>query len=179
MRNPSSKHTAGFSLLEVLVAVVLLATGLLALAALQGSLARNSAEAKVRSRIVALMAAEMDNVRSQPYANVVTAAKVESTNPDCAAPANEVERAGCEAALGYVSMTRTVTQFGSNAGDTMFVADAAPAGKTAAEFRNIEVEVEWDDRNGVRQTLSTRTVVSALSLDSNSPIVDEDTGNHN
>jgi hypothetical protein len=127
------------------------------------------------------MAAEMDSVRSLPYASVVTAAPVESTDPDCSdlSVLNEVERAGCEAALGYVSLTRTVTPFGSNAGDTTFVEGAAPAGKTAAEFRNIEVKVQWDDRNGVRQTLSTRTVVSALSLDSNSPIVDEDTGNHN
>ena len=93
MRNVPSQHArAGFSLLEVLVAVVLLATGLLALAALQGSLARSSAEAKTRSRIAALMAAEMDNVRSTiPYANVTTAAPVSANNPDCTAPANDVE----------------------------------------------------------------------------------------
>ncbi|MCC8363863.1 prepilin-type N-terminal cleavage/methylation domain-containing protein [Lysobacter sp. A6] len=178
MRNPSSKHAAGFSLLEVLVAVVLLATGLLALAALQGSLARSSAEAKVRSRIVALMSAEMDNVRSLPYTNLVSAAKVESTNPDCAAPANDVELAGCEAALGYVSLTRTVTPFGANAGNTTFVEGAAPVGSSEAEFRNVVVEVQWRDRNNDLQTLRTRTVVSSLALDSNSPIVDDESANH-
>ena len=44
----------GFSLIEVLIAVVILATGLLALAALQGSLTRSSAEAKTRGRVAAM-----------------------------------------------------------------------------------------------------------------------------
>lgn len=178
MRNPSSKRAAGFSLLEVLVAVVLLATGLLALAALQGSLARNSAEAKVRSRIVALMAAEMDNVRSSAYVNVATNATVTADDPDCDAPANDVELAACDVGLGYVEMTRTVTGFGSNASDDAFVEGAVPAGNTDAEFRNVVIDVKWDDVHGVRHTLNSRTVVSELALDSNSPIVDEDTANH-
>lgn len=178
MRNPTYQRAAGFSLLEVLVAVVLLATGLLALAALQGSLARSSAEAKVRSRIVSLMAAEMDNVRSSPYASAVSVGAVTASNPDCSAPANEVERAACEAGLGWVEMTRTVTQYGSNVGDTGFVQGAAPAGATAAEFRDVVVQVRWDDANGQRHTVQSRTAVSSLALDSNSPIVDENVGNH-
>lgn len=60
---PWSRHTLGFSLIEVMVAVVILATGLLALAALQGALARNSGDAKARSAILAAMTSRMSEIR--------------------------------------------------------------------------------------------------------------------
>src|SRR5437868_14205336 len=93
----------GFSLLEVLLAVVLLATGLLALAALQGALARNSADAKIRSRVVALLEADLDTQRSTSYATVASlGAPITATNPDCSdlTVLNAVEVTACEAGLG-------------------------------------------------------------------------------
>lgn len=56
----------GFSLIEVMVAVVILATGLLALAALQGALARNSAEAKARGAVMAALTSRMSEIRQAP-----------------------------------------------------------------------------------------------------------------
>ena len=56
----------GFSLIEVLVAVVILATGLLALAALQGALARNSTDAKARAAVVAALTSRMAQIRQAP-----------------------------------------------------------------------------------------------------------------
>ena len=46
-----------------------MAVGLLALAALQGSLTRSSAEAKVRGRVGAMLTARMDDLRSGGYGN--------------------------------------------------------------------------------------------------------------
>jgi len=61
-------RTRGFSLIEVMVAVVVLATGLLAMAALQGALARNSADAKARTAVMAALASRMSEIRQQPPA---------------------------------------------------------------------------------------------------------------
>ena len=66
--NPVSRSAQrGFSLLEVLIAAVVLAAGLLALTALQGALMRNSADAKARSQLAALAQSVMDEARSSGY----------------------------------------------------------------------------------------------------------------
>ena len=68
IRNPNTARAMrGFSLLEVLVAVVVLAVGLLALASLQGSLTRSAADAKVRARVAAMLSARMDQLRLGGY----------------------------------------------------------------------------------------------------------------
>ena len=62
----SDKHLqrpAGFSLIEIMIAVVVLATGMLALAALQGALARNSADAKARGAVMAALNSRMNEIR--------------------------------------------------------------------------------------------------------------------
>ena len=61
-----TRKGGGFSLIEVMVAVVILATGLLALAALQGALARNSADAKARSAVMAALTSRMSVIRQAP-----------------------------------------------------------------------------------------------------------------
>src|SRR5687768_337924 len=60
----------GFSLLEVLIAVVVLSVGLLALAALQGRLTQASSEAKVRGRVAAMLSARMDALRNGGYGTI-------------------------------------------------------------------------------------------------------------
>lgn len=65
-RTLSIRSRLGFSLIEVMVAVVILATGLLALAALQGALARNSSDAKARSAVMAALTSRMSEIRQAP-----------------------------------------------------------------------------------------------------------------
>ena len=74
-----SRDEQGFSLLEVLIAVVVLAMGLLALASLQAKLSTNSADAKARSRIAALVTSVIDYQRAQGYNQI---APILTTDPN-------------------------------------------------------------------------------------------------
>lgn len=66
--NTSAHHTGrGFSLIEVMIAVVVLSFGLLALAALQASLFRAGAEAKARSNATALAQSVVENAKTFAY----------------------------------------------------------------------------------------------------------------
>ena len=81
-RNPE-RAARGFSLLEVLIAVVVLSVGLLALASLQGSLTRASADAKVRARVAAMLTARMDQLRVGGYGALANANATSTEADDC------------------------------------------------------------------------------------------------
>ncbi|KGQ18625.1 Type IV fimbrial biogenesis protein PilV [Lysobacter dokdonensis DS-58] len=140
----------GFSLLEVLIAVALLATGLLAIAALQGALARGTADAKARSRVLALVSGELDALRATPFADIASlAAPIDARDPTCAAPANEAEHAACDSGIRGLRLHRTVASAGGGAS------------------KSVRVAAEWTAPTGETRTLELRTVLGGLALDPN------------
>ena len=145
-----SRPAAGFSLVEVLVAVALLAVGLLALAALQGALARNAADAKARTRILAVAAGELDALRATPFADIASLdAPIDARNVACGTPANAVEHAACDSGIRGLLLWRTVTPSGDGT------------------LKHVRVAAEWLAPSGDPRSLELRTTLGELALDPN------------
>lgn len=151
----------GFSLIEILIAVVVLATGLLALTALQGSLTKASGEAKVRGRVAALVAGRMEFLRNGPYDNIVAGSDTcaSTTAPDW------VPASACsDAAIGSLTVTQTVDTW---SGETTFAETGPVSDPDAAQFKRVRLTATWTDANGVPHSLRSVSDISPLSMVSN------------
>lgn len=150
--NRSSGRSAGFSLIEVMIAVVVLAVGLLALVALQTNLVRVGADAKARSRIASLVSSHMDEARAGGYTALATVTEVGCT------AGNDICQAQTDAAVSNLMVGRTVgTAFGAN----------------DSQFKTLRVSARWTDSAGNARALSMDTVISPLSLDGSGTLVNQ------
>ncbi|MDQ3618192.1 MAG: prepilin-type N-terminal cleavage/methylation domain-containing protein [Pseudomonadota bacterium] len=173
-------HQRGFSLIEALIAVVVLATGLLALAALQGALIRSSADAKARSQLAAFAESTLDARRIGGYNDAPLA-------PGTASPKLTTAAQRTQAALAMgaatVTETTTVTQYVANAGAfTAYTTPAAAAaamlaaGPAAATFKRVDMALSWNDASGagVPRSLRMVTDISPLALELNNVLIDRE-----
>src|SRR5215218_7823027 len=158
------KQATGFSLIEVLIAVVILATGLLALAALQGSLTRSSAEAKTRSRVSAMLAARMDELRTGGYdALTVTGATAQTINCSAGAPA-WLCTAQTQSNVGALTVSQQVRILSSTSGGTSFAIDTLPTDPVAdPQFKRVQLSASWTDGSNASHSLAMTSDFSALA----------------
>ena len=157
-------YRRGFTLLEVMIAVVVLATGMLALASLQGSLTRNSADAKVRGRIAAMLVARMDDLRSGGYGSLAEGTAVTtSTTNGCDGDATDwIDCTREQAGLGILTSAQTVdTWYGSASFSTPAPTPEDPA---VAQFRRVTLTAGWSDSEGSNHQMMMTSDVSSLSL---------------
>lgn len=167
----------GFSLLEVLVAVVVLSTGLLALAALQGNLSRSSADAKVRSQVAALLQARIDQLRTMGYNAVVNgvtdtcATNVGATDGSDWVPASFCTQNG----LASMSASQAVSVYTSAVGAANF-AIGTPGSADDPQFKRITVSATWTDATGAaNRRMALTTDLSELALKDNLVVPPDDT----
>lgn len=178
-----SRDQQGFSLIEVLIAVVVLAMGLLALASLQAKLATNSADAKARSRIAALVSSVIDYERAQGY-NQIAPILLTDTNPtlpitltcDTTAVAPTIPwqicRAQQDAGVSGIALTQTVTRYfaGPTAGSFSTTVPAATV-TIYGDYKQITINATWTDATNATRRLVTNTITSNLDLSANSNIL--------
>lgn len=142
----SRKKQAGVSLLEVLIAVLVLAIGVLGIVALQATALRNSQSSAERSQAVMQTYSIFESVRANPLAKT----NIELYNfsdDDCAAP------------TGGTLRDRDISTWITS------IRQGLPDGCGAISCDNsthtCEVTITWDDSRGVggsaTQTVVTRT----------------------
>lgn len=154
----------GFSLIEVLIAVVVLSVGLLALAALQSSLIRFSADAKAQSVALSLAKEALEDMRSyqdmDEYRALTSRAQGSAEQID--------DDSG---SLGGVSYQRwwTVTRYAFNETTGTFeqVANTGALDPDTYpehnEFKTVTMHVAWNDVAGVQQRVVLQDAIGALS----------------
>jgi type II secretory pathway pseudopilin PulG len=166
------RGATGFSLLEVLVAVVVLTVGLLALAALQGSLTRASADAKVRARVATMLTARIDDLRSGGYGSLVpegaaaAQTSVEGTAGDtCDLDDSELDWLDCarvQSNLGSLTVQQTInTWYGAGTFATPAPVNQDPR---VAQFKRVSLLASWTDAAGGTHQAQLLSDVSSMSL---------------
>jgi type IV pilus assembly protein PilV len=142
MRTPA--YSAGFTLIEVMVTVLVLSLGLLGLAAMQINALKNSHQAHLRNQAAALAYEIAERIRSNPPAvtqgdYAIAAAEVPATTADC-------ESYICDAAAMAVYDLNQWKEA---------LAAALPEGDGAIAFGAdlVTVSIYWDERrNGASGT---------------------------
>jgi type IV pilus modification protein PilV len=163
MKTPSrSRYGRGFSLLEVLVAIVILSIGLLALAILQLNLIRSSTDAKAQSIGLALAKQQIETLRSfhtWPQYIAITDDSFEVTESGAVYTVDtEIQRYS----LTDDGDPDTVDQY-DVADDSASDADMSAAGFVPGrDFKRAAVTVTWEEASGAEQTVTLEDVIDGL-----------------
>ena len=167
--HPMNRKVRGFSMIEVLIAVVVLGFGLMALAALQTSIIRSSAETKAQTVALQLAKDKIEDLRS--FQSLAGYQALTSGNDTAT-----------ESAVSY-ARTWTVTRFGYQPSVGAFAAIATLTGATPAadgggvaytannEYKRVAVTVTWTDATGTSQSIGIEDAIGAVSPSDGAKVV--------
>lgn len=183
------KSARGFSLLEVLVAVVILSVGLLAVASLQMAVIRSSSQTKAQT-----LAAGLAKERIEELRNFTTLAGYLSKT-SAAAPGTSVTLTDSNGSLGGVDYTRTtlITRYvwnklpapgafavvGNTTTDAALLAakDGTHDYLTGKDFKRVTVTVSWTDpAGGGTQSIAMEDILDSLDPTEAAQLVSTTTG---
>jgi type IV pilus modification protein PilV len=133
VKRSTLSRQAGITLIEALIALLVMAFGMLALSGMQLSLSRNADVAKQRSEALRLAQRHMDKLRS------FTAISTGTINWN---------------GLASVAVD---TQSSSN---TTYTPEVSFGGATTDAMRPVTVKMSWPDRAGVTQSVTLASVIS-------------------
>ena len=157
-----SSLTKGFTLLEILIALLIISIGLASLATLQGKLTRYSAVAKQRTLAINLAEQQIETMRSF-YTMVDTGANACSTTKsgfdDLASCSN-----GTTISAGNMqfNVSWAISNFVQNADGTTETFDPE-SGVTRPDLKLVKINVEWSDGQGATQDVELVDIVDATS----------------
>ena len=176
---------AGFSLIEVLIAVVVLSFGILALTALQSSLIKAATDARAQSVALALAKDQLEQMRgfrslAEYYALTDSTSAQSINNSNAGTGRFTGNLGGVTGNLGGTDFSRswTVTRYAlpivSGVPSTSYQVVASDTGALSAasyapnsEYKVVTVSVSWNDAAGQARALRFEDAISALDpLDS-------------
>ena len=159
MRHHSYRaHRRGFTLIEALIALLVMAFGMLSLVGMQSMLARNADVAKQRTEAVRLAQEKVECLRA--YTQIDASAAASATR-NCMGSLLAVDTWNGLATVAIDPLNPLTSSY-SNASYTR---RWTLGGATADPFRSVTVTVEWTDRAGVVQSYTARSVISQSKPD--------------
>ena len=175
--NMTSRRTLrGFSLIEVMIAVVVLSFGLLALAALQGSLFRAGAESKARANATAIAQQVVENAKTFAFMSPPTGYAGNTYASLVSGDLGAHSVGGVE-----YSVRRQVRRFLANGAGGFCIEASCPAtvdvgySGARAEFKELIVNVSWSGVDGAKSVQLTDSVSSVSPADS-AQVIKQPTG---
>jgi len=142
----------GFSLIEVMVAVLVLSIGILAVSKLQGSLIKGGSLGHERSIAATLAGRKIDDLRYPNTSDYITYFTTINTNQGGAIPSGSSTVGNTEYELSWTVSTFEYPSL-----------DAAPTTTTytdiKADFKQIAVTVSWTDATGTAQSVVINSVI--------------------
>jgi type IV pilus modification protein PilV len=188
-----TRSQSGFSMIDVLVAIIVLATGLLALGVLQAALTRNGVDARTRTQVAAYAQGLMDQMRGAGYdafsapsgstCTTLGATYAAGTPPTCAATITAsssacsatsqtfLQKMQCDAynaqtytGVSNLSSTITTSEYYGSTGGTWVSTKPTGYSDKTPHYKDVSVATTWTDAMGQSRTMAYNTTVSPVTV---------------